>query len=297
VVRSPVRASYAGFVDGASGWRRLSPLRWSGEFGNWRERRAERLAGSPEERLDLAEARLATSLEHRGTDSWRSINAMEAVAKFREGVGRFSDALPLREQVVALRRTSLGKDHQLTLAAEARLGVTLIELDRPGEAKPLLTHVLSGLTAARGPDDLTVLAVTERLADVELALGASEDARALLEQEMANYEGRGDELLAAGVATKIAKVLITSGEYSEAADVLRSVVTVRSRALGPDDPATLASLRNFASSLVWAKEFAEASIVARNVLAAELRINGPEHSDTLDAERLVEDITRRLASD
>lgn len=222
---------------------------------------------------------------------------MEAVAKFREAVGRFADALPLREQVVSLRRTSLGPEHQLTLAAEARLGVTLIELDRPGEAKPLLTHVLDRLTESRGPDDLTVLAVTERLADVELALGASQEARTLLEQEMANFEARGDELLAAGVAVKIAKVLITSGEYAEAADVLRTVVTVRSRTLGPDDPSTLAALRNFASSLVWAKEFAEASIVARNVLAAEVRINGPEHPDTVNAERLVEDISRRLAAE
>ena len=54
------------------------------------------------------------------------------------------------------------------------------------------------------------------------------------------------------------------------------------------------SLRNLASALVWSREFAEASIVARNLLAATIRTQGPDHADTLDVERLVEDIDRRL---
>jgi hypothetical protein len=199
--------------------------------------------------------------------------------------------------VVTLRRAALGTEHPLTLAAEARLGVTLMELERPGEAKPFLIHVRDGLASSRGADDLTFLAVTERLADVELALGESEGARELLGVEMANYHARGDELLAAGVARKLAKVMVIRGEYPEAAELLRTVVTVRSRLLGTDDPETLAALRNYASALVWAKEYAEASIVARNVLAAEQRIKGPEHPDTLDTEHFVENIDRRLTSD
>jgi hypothetical protein len=261
---------------------------------NWTERRAERRATTPDERLALAEKRLAKSLQRRGPDSWRTINAMEAVAKFREAGDRYREALPLRKQVVTGRRSQLGPEHQLTLAAEARLAVTYIELKRADRAKPLLLHVHRGLTAAQGADDATVLAVTERLADVELALGQYEDAGVLLRGVMARYGERGDEVAGSVVGITLAKALIRQGRYPEAAEVLRTVVEVRGRVLGTDDPDTLASLRNLASALVWSREFAEASIVARNLLAATVRTQGPDHADTLDAERLVEDIDRRL---
>ncbi len=281
-------------MAGPSGRTRLTPPRWWDEVLNWRERRRERLADSPTERLELAEVRLATCLEKRGPDSWRTINAMEAVAKYREALGHYADALALRRQVVKRRRKELGRDHQLTLAAEARLAVTLIELERPDEAKPLLIHVRKGLSADKGADDPTVLAVTERLADAELAMGQAADARLLLRQVKAHYDERGDEVLGSGVAIKLAKSLIGDGQYGEASELLRSAVEVRARLLGPDDPDTLASLRNLASGLVWSKEYAEASIVARNFLAATVRIEGREDAKTWDAERLVQDIDNRL---
>ncbi len=219
---------------------------------------------------------------------------MEAVAKYREGDDRYSDALPLRKQVVIGRRRQLGLEHELTLAAEARLAVTYIELKRADRAKPLLAHVYRGLQAAKGADDVTVLAVTERLADVELALGEYEEAGTLLREVMARYDERGDEVASSAAGITLAKSLIRQGRYPEASELLRSVVEVRGRILGTDDPETLASLRNLASSLIWSREFAEASIVARNLLAASVRTQGPDHADTKDAERLVEDIDRRL---
>jgi len=219
---------------------------------------------------------------------------MEAVAKYREALGRHAEALPLRRKVLKGRRQELGPEHQLSLAAEARLAVTLIELDRPDRAKPLLVHVRSGLSAAKGTDDPTVLAVTERLADAELALGEAADGRRLLAEVMAGHDQGGNEVLGSGVAIKLAKSLIGDGLYPEASDLLRGAVEVRGRLLGPDDPETLASLRNLASALVWSKEYAEASIVARNFLAATVRTQGTEDAKTLDAERLVQDIDNRL---
>ena len=275
--------------------RRFAPNQWLGEFANWRERRAERSAGTPEEALALAERRLEKSLGSQGPDSWRSINAMEAVAKFRERLGAFAEALPLRRQVLYLRKKHLGSDDQLTLAAEARLAVTLLELRRPGEAKPLFEHVLAGLAVNKGQEDLTLLAVRERLADTELAMGEAKEARALLRQTMDRYQERGDELLAAGAAVNLARALIRDGEYAEAPELLRTVVEVRSRLLGPDDPETLSALRNLANSLVWTKEFPEASIVANNLHTRTLTLHGPDHGDTEAAERLATEIEARLA--
>jgi tetratricopeptide (TPR) repeat protein len=284
-------------MAGLKGRRWPSPSQWMGEVSSSRGRRAERRADTPEEALELAERRLATSLQKQGPDSWAAINAMEAVAKFREQLGRYTDALALRQDVLARRSAQLGADHRLTLAAEARLAVTFLELKRPGEAKPLLAHVVEGLTAAQGPNDPTVLAATERLADAELALGEFPAAGRTLEEVVAHYEQTGDELSAATAATTLAKALIRDGRHAEACDQLRKVVDIRSRHLGTDDPETLAALRNLASSLVWNGDYAEASIVARNVHTALVRTHGPEHADSLDAERLVAEIDRRLTTD
>ena len=261
---------------------------------NWSERRAERRARTPAERLALAERRLAKTLERRGADSWRTINAMEAVAKYREADDRHREALPLRKQVVSGRRGQLGTEHQLTLAAEARLAVTYIELKRPDRAKPLLLHVHRGLTAVQGADDATVLAVALRLADVDLSLGQFDEADQLLREAMTHYGEQGDEVAGSAIGIKLGSSLIRQGRYPEASDLLRTVVEVRGRVLGPDHPDTLTSLRNLVSALVWSGDFAEASIVARNLLAATVRTQGPDHADTLDAQRLVEDIDRRL---
>jgi tetratricopeptide (TPR) repeat protein len=281
-------------MAGSTGRRRFRSPQWAGDILYWVERRAERRAQDPQERLELAEKRLAKSVDRHGPDSWKSINAMEAVAKYREGFDRYADALPLREQVHERRRKQLGSNHQLTLAAEARLAVTLIELQRPERAQPLLAHVHQRLSIGGGTNDLTALAVTERLADTESALGNAQAARGLLEEVLAAYQEGGYELLAAGIATKLAKNLIHAGRYPEATELLRQVVEVRSRTLGPEDPETRAALRNLASSLVWTKELAEASIVAGNLLATTVRIQGAEHADTLEAERLVDNINRRL---
>ncbi len=272
----------------------LTAPRWWDEALYWVERRRERGADSPTERLELAESRLARSLDKRGPGSWRTLNAMEAVAKYREALGRFADALALRRQVAEVRSQELGPEHELTLAAEARLAVTLIELKRADEAKPLLVHVLDGLTRMKGHEDPTVLVVTERLADAELALGESGGAGRHLRAVMERYDERGDEVLGSGVAITLARSLIGDGQYPEASELLRRAVEVRGRRLGPDDPETLAALRNLASALVWSKEYAEAIIVARNVLAATVRTHGRKDAKTLDAERLVRDIDNRL---
>ena len=81
-------------MSGRPGRRWLAPPRWWDELLNWRERRREHRADSPAQRLELAESRLASCLEHRGPDAWRTVNAMEAVAKYREALGHHARPCP-----------------------------------------------------------------------------------------------------------------------------------------------------------------------------------------------------------
>jgi endonuclease YncB( thermonuclease family) len=50
--------------------------------------------------------------------------------------------------------------------------------------------------------------------------------------------------------------------------------------LGPDDPSTLSSLENLASTLQWLDEFDEAKVIYQSLLAKRIRLLGTDHPET-----------------
>ena len=67
--------------------------------------------------------------------------------------------------------------------------------------------------------------------------------------------------------------------------------------LGPDDPATLASLRDLALTLARTGRLREAWVVARNLVDGTTRVHGSDHGATADARRLLERIDASLQAD
>jgi hypothetical protein len=72
-----------------------------------------------------------------------------------------------------------------------------------------------------------------------------------------------------------------SGEYAEAARILREVIAARTRVLGAEHVDTLESRYELAGYLGGLGEYAEAASVLREVIAARTRVLGAEHVDTL----------------
>jgi Tetratricopeptide repeat len=95
--------------------------------GTW----AERIAGhmtkneDPEGLLEKAEDLLALQIRVFGPDGGPTANAREDVAERLEKLGRFIEARPLREEVLAARRRHLGDEDPDTLSAEEWLGWNL----------------------------------------------------------------------------------------------------------------------------------------------------------------------------
>ena len=84
----------------------------------------------PEAALRSARDTLEWSLRHRGPDSPMTLDAKGEVAQKLERLGRFDDALTLRDEVVASWRSAVGADDPNTLAAEALQGFDLDRLGR-----------------------------------------------------------------------------------------------------------------------------------------------------------------------
>ena len=78
----------------------------------------------------------------------------------------------------------------------------------------------------------------------------------------------------------LAMTQFAMGQFTEACEQRRQIVSVRTATLGPDDPSTLNALENLASSLQWLDEFDEAKLIYQSLLAKRIRLLGNGHPDT-----------------
>jgi tetratricopeptide (TPR) repeat protein len=85
----------------------------------------------------------------------------------------------------------------------------------------------------------------------------------------------------AGVQFAIARVYYYQGQYQDAEGVLRKVLEIRDKALGPNHPDTLTTRRVLAIALVGEGKYAEAEIEYRALTTLTEQVLGREHPDTL----------------
>ena len=286
-----------GPMPGRTGRRWFTPPRWTGAFTDYVDRRVDRAAGTPERAVEITDAWVVKARRRYGPDSWKTVNTMEAAAKRRDAAGDHRGALGYRRQVLETRRRHLGPEHRQTLSAEYALAGTLLGLDRPGEARPYADHALECYVAGLGPDDPATLAALERSARIQLQLGETTEGVLKYRRATDGFRGRGDEARAEKVTTNLGRLLLAHGDPQDALGVFRELVDVQGRRLGPDDPATLASLRDLALTLARTGRLREARVVARNLVDGTARVHGPDHGAVADARRLLERIDASLQAD
>jgi tetratricopeptide (TPR) repeat protein len=96
----------------------------------------------------------------------------------------------------------------------------------------------------------------------------------------------------AEVQYAIADLLIDQGHYNDAENILRSVVLVRTRVLGPEHPDTLKSRGRLDGALWKEYKYTEADADSRALIKLEEKILGPEHPDTLSARSVLANLLR-----
>ena len=114
---------------------------------------------------------------------------------------------------------------------------------------------------------------------------------------IAGFRDRGDEEQARRATSNLGRLLLGRGDLVDALAVFRELVDVEGRQLGPDAPATLASLRDLALTLARMGRLREAKVVAQNLVDGTARVHGDDHEATADARRLLDRIDASLQSD
>jgi len=289
--------SYDDGMAGRKPRRWFTPPRWTGAFTDFFDRRMDRMAGSPEKAIRITDTWLDRALRNHGPDSWKTVNTMEAAAMRRDGIGDHQNALGLRHHVLLKRREHLGPEHRQTLSAEYALSGTLLALDRADEARPHVDHVLECYMVELGPDDPATLAALERSARIQVQLGETAEGVLKYRRAITGLRDGGDEQLAELATINLGRLLLGRGDNEEALAVFRELVDVQGRLLGPDDPATLASLRDLALTLARLGRLREAKVVAENLADGTARVHGVDHESTKDARLLLDRIEASLQSE
>jgi serine/threonine protein kinase/tetratricopeptide (TPR) repeat protein len=220
---------------------------------------------------------------HLGPDHPETLRSMHNLARSYHDLGRYAEALELKEETLALFKARLGPDHLDTLTNMHNLAVTYSALGRHADALKLDEETLAGLKAKLGPDHPETLRSMHNLAVSYRTLGRGADALKLFEKTLALRKARlgPDHPDTLGTIDDLANSYHALGRYPDALKLHQETLALRKARLGPDHPETLRSRNNLAVSYHALGRHADARELHEGTLGLRKARLGPDHPSTL----------------
>ena len=193
--------------------------------------------------------------------------------------GRYAEAVPLAQQVVAIEEQTLGPDHPDVAIALSYLASLYSSQGLNGDAVPLLQRSLAIREQALGPNDLQVAMAANNLGAAFNELGRYAEAEPLLKRALAIREkalGPNDPDLAATL-NNLAYLYDLQSRYAEAETLYKRSVTAYEKALGPDHPQTAMAVKNLAEVYRHAGRYNDAEPLYKRAVAAFQKSLGADH--------------------
>jgi len=223
-----------------------------------------------------------------GTDVEQRVSALnkEANELFQQGKAR--EALPLFEQISALRRQTAGGHHAIYAATLYDLGAVHLTLGELDKAESCYQGALAIQEATLGTGDVSAVATRKELAGV-LAAKGNMDAAAVMYREVLAAEKRlGAHLTSEwmDLALMLTRFHAARNDHAAVESLLRDAVEVSRHIHGPRAGATLDVLNRLVAHLIDGRRFADANAFCVELLDAR-RASGDtqpsELADTLDS--------------
>ncbi|KAK5260992.1 hypothetical protein LTR40_003095, partial [Exophiala xenobiotica] len=197
--------------------------------------------------------------------------------------GRTKDALPLTEEVVALRKSKLGADHPETLRSMHSLAIAYSEAGRRAEALQLMEEVVELQKSKLGPDHPDTVESMHSLAIRYSEAGRREEALQLTEEVVGLRKSKLGEDHPETLRSmhNLAIRYSEAGRREEALQLTQEVVELHKSKLGADHPDTVKSMGNLAIMYSEAGRRAEALQLMEKVVELHKSKLGADHPDTL----------------
>jgi CHAT domain-containing protein len=199
--------------------------------------------------------------------------------------GRYADAIPMAQQVLAIREKALGPDHPQVATALGWLAALHDRQGRHAEAEPLYQRSLAIRERALGRDHPEVAKSLNNLALLYGNQGRYADAEPLYQRSLAIWEKAlgPDHPEVARSLNNLAGLYSNQGRYAEAEPLYQRSLAVREKALGRDHPDVARALNNLAELYSSQGRYADAEPLYRRSLAIWEKALGPDHPDVATA--------------
>jgi CHAT domain-containing protein/Tfp pilus assembly protein PilF len=195
--------------------------------------------------------------------------------------GKYDDALPLAQRVLAIRDKALGPDHPDVAASLGNLGAVYQGKGEYGQAEPLYQRALAISEKALGPDHLEVATCLNNLAGLYHAKGEHGRAEPLYQRALAISERAlgPDHPEVATSLNNLAALYDSKGEYGRAEPLYLRALAISEKALGPDHPDVATSLNNLAALHQAKGEYGRAELLYKRALAIREKALEPDHPE------------------
>ncbi len=217
---------------------------------------------SPSDRQQLAEA---TKLRDQETALFAA--------------GRFTEALPLAERTLEIRRRILGEKHRDTIIALSGVGYILKEAGQYARAIELDRQALEFGRETLGEKHPETKTYLHNLAAVNEAMGNLREAECLYRQALAlNKEVQGERNI--GYATTLNSVAVICGELGNVAEcerLYRESLRIRKELYGETDPHYADALLNLGFHYKDIGDYAKAEPLLRQAVAIYKNAFGEKH--------------------
>lgn len=236
--------------------------------------------GRSDDAIELLEGLLGSGVELPGGTR---ISIVALLATSLQKAGRFSEALPLFEEVLAVRRRDQGNSHPETVGAVVSLGVIRSLLGEFEEAESLYLEALALETAARGKQSEAASVVVSNLGVLYRQLGQSDKAVAMAQEAVrikrAHFEP-GNESVITGLGN-LGRALREAGRYEDALNVTSEAHELALSHQGPTSSLRLLLLTDLARCYYFLEDLKEAETLFRQVNTLCQEHLGARHLDTV----------------
>ncbi len=241
----------------------------------------------------------ALDLDRRifGAESSQAIETLDLLGRAWFLRGKYKEAEPAFQKVVAWRRKIQGQRHPDTILALSSLALTHGRLSNNRLAEQEAKDAIQLSETALGPDNPLTLRTRDNLGKIYLGqdalpaqfrttgvfnLAADVFASVLKDRERVLGPEHPDTI---DSMTDLSTAYHRLGRFAEAEDQERRIIAIRTRVWGADHPSTLAAKANLAVDLGAQEKMQESERLNRELLTERLRIFGPDHPATLESMR------------
>jgi tetratricopeptide (TPR) repeat protein len=196
--------------------------------------------------------------------------------------GKYVDAQPLFEKVLAIRRQAFGEDHPDTAEGYGNLAANLDAQGKYADGQPLFEKALAISRQALGEDHPDTAQGYNNLAYNLNGQGRYAEAQPLYEKALAiRRQALGDEHAITGSSyNNLAFNLNSQGKYAEAQPLYEKALDIWRHSLGEEHSSTAIGYNNLALNLNAQGRNAEAQPLFEKALTIFRQALGEEHPDT-----------------